>query len=240
MGTDYNEDLMTRLSQRSDGNSYFVENSRDLPQIFATELGDVLSVVARKVSIEIEFTDGAAPVRIIGRDGRISGNTVELSLNQLYGGQEKYALIEVTVPPRKPDTERNIAVARVRYEDALTQKPVEASARATVRFSRDSSEVVASANVAVQREVARNEIAIAKDRSIDLMDEGKKQEAVQNLRATQAKLQVTAEKYGVKELEGELSQLDQEAEELEQKGMDKTRRKSWRTDSFQMRNQQQQ
>ena len=54
IGTDFNEDLMTQLADRSDGNHYFVESSRDLPRIFAAELGDVLSVAARKVVIEID------------------------------------------------------------------------------------------------------------------------------------------------------------------------------------------
>src|SRR5205085_8842601 len=47
LGLGFNEDLMTRLAQRSDGNTYFVESSADLPRIFAAELGDVLNVVAR-------------------------------------------------------------------------------------------------------------------------------------------------------------------------------------------------
>ena len=54
VGTDFNEDLMARLAARSDGNHYFVAASSDLSRIFAAELGDVLSVVARKVVIEID------------------------------------------------------------------------------------------------------------------------------------------------------------------------------------------
>ena len=64
LGLGYNEDLMTRLAQRSDGNTYFVESSADLPRIFAAELGDVLDVVARRVVVEIEFPDGRAAARI--------------------------------------------------------------------------------------------------------------------------------------------------------------------------------
>ena len=90
VGTDYNEDLMTRLAQNSDGNSYFVESSYDLPRIFATELGDVLSVVARKVQLIIECSDGVRPLTIIGRQGRIRGRAVELYLNQLYPGTPIY------------------------------------------------------------------------------------------------------------------------------------------------------
>src|SRR5690606_2648360 len=34
LGLDYNEDLMTRLARRSDGNTYFVADSAALPGIF--------------------------------------------------------------------------------------------------------------------------------------------------------------------------------------------------------------
>ena len=97
VGTDYNEDLMTRLAQNSDGNSYFVESSYDLPRIFASELGDVLSVVAKKVQLRIDCPEGVRPIGIIGRQGRIRGRSVELYMNQLYGSQEKYALVEVEI-----------------------------------------------------------------------------------------------------------------------------------------------
>ncbi len=65
VGTDYNEDLMARLSQKSDGNIYFVESSYDLPKIFTAELGDVLNVVAKKVKVIIEVPEGIYPIAII-------------------------------------------------------------------------------------------------------------------------------------------------------------------------------
>jgi len=74
VGTDYNEDLMARLAQKSDGNTYFVESGYDLPRIFAAELGDVLNVVARRVKVTITLPENVKPVNIIGREGRIKGN----------------------------------------------------------------------------------------------------------------------------------------------------------------------
>ncbi|MBF0573751.1 MAG: VWA domain-containing protein, partial [Desulfamplus sp.] len=68
VGTDYNEDLMAKLAQNSDGNTYFVESSQDLPRIFTAELGDLLSVVARKIIIIIDMPKGVRPLRIIGRE----------------------------------------------------------------------------------------------------------------------------------------------------------------------------
>jgi Ca-activated chloride channel family protein len=146
LGLGYNEDLMTRLAQRSDGNTYFVEHSADLPRIFATELGDVLNVVARRVVIEIDFPAGVRPVRFVGREGAISGQRAELALNQLYGGQERFALVEVEVAPTSPGSVREIARAQVRYDDVASQRTATLSATREVNFSADRSRVVASAD----------------------------------------------------------------------------------------------
>lgn len=91
VGTDYNEDLMTRLAQRSDGNTYFVENENDLARIFGQELGDVLNVVARNIRIQIICPENVKPLRSIGREATIRGQKVELNLNQLYGNQERFS-----------------------------------------------------------------------------------------------------------------------------------------------------
>ncbi len=84
IGTDFNEDLMAQLASRSDGNHYFVESSNDLPRIFAAERGDVLSIAANRIRIDIECLPGVRPLRVIGREGSIRGNRVELQMNQLY------------------------------------------------------------------------------------------------------------------------------------------------------------
>lgn len=172
LGTDYNEDLMTRLAQNSDGNTYFVEDSSDLARVFNAELGEVLSVVAREVKVKIEFTGGVKPLRIVGREGIVRGEQVEIYLNQLYGGQEKYALVEVEVPPTAHEKTRDLCKARVEYANLLTEKAGEASATAQAKFSREDTSVQQSANVAVQREYILNSIALTKDQGIALADQG--------------------------------------------------------------------
>lgn len=239
VGADFNEDLMTQLAQNSDGNTYFVESSNDLPHIFAAELGDVLSVVARKVILEIECPEGLRPLRIIGRDGRIRGRRVELNLNQLYGGQEKYTLIEIEVPAGRVDETREIASAHCRYEDALTQKAVSCSGNVSARFSPDEQEVLASNNKEVQGELVRNRIALAKDKAIRLMDEGKKQQAVQELKQEFEELRIyNADNRLPDVMQEEARELAENAEQLDQDGLSKVHRKTLRNESYQMRNQQ--
>jgi Ca-activated chloride channel family protein len=238
LGLGFNEDLMTRLAQRSDGNTYFVESSDDLPRIFAGELGEVLNVVARRVVIEVEFPEGVRPLNFVGREGVIRGRKAELTLNQLYGGQEKFALIEVEVPASKAGAEIEIASARLTYEDVLTQKTTVARAQRTMTFSENHENVVSSANLGVQNDYAINVLAETKDKAVELVDANRRADAAKELRAKAAELRATAAAYSnAPVLELAKRQLV-EADKLEQEGLSNSSRKAYRAENAQTRNQQ--
>jgi len=238
VGVDYNEDLMTSLSQSSDGNSYFVESSYDLPRIFTSELGDVLNVVAKKVRLNIECPDGVRPLNIIGRQGRIRGGQVELYLNQLYGNQEKYVLLEVEINGGRSGENKEIAFARVTYENPFTRRNEQATGRAFARFSQDRNEVRRSTNVRVYREYQLNLNAMAKDKAISLSDEGRKEEAVDELKRSARKLREAGQEFDDARMLDQAQEMEAQAAEIETKGMTKKRRKILRTESFQMKTQQ--
>ncbi len=239
VGTDFNEDLMTRLAERSDGNHYFVESSRDLPRILAAELGDVLSVVARRVVVEVECPPGVRPVRIIGRDGRIRGNRVELQMNQVYGGQQKYALVEVELPASTPEQTLELALARCSYENALTRMAEESTSRAQVRFTARDEEVRASANRVVQEDLLQNEMAQAKDEALDLYNAGRADDAARELRQVGARLQEQAAALGLSDLATEAESLEGAATEFQERKLDSVRKKEIRSESYRVRTQQQ-
>jgi Ca-activated chloride channel homolog len=238
LGLGFNEDLMTRLAMRSDGNTYFVEDSSDLPRIFSAELGDVLNVIARRVIIEIEFPSGVRPLKFIGRDGVISGQRAELSLNQLYGGQEKFALVEVEVSPSKPGVDREIARARVSYEDAVNQRPTTVTAKRNVQFSASRAEVVRSADHQVQADYAANALAVAKDEAVVLVDSNRRDEAASVLRQRAQELNAMGELYKNSAVKALAAPAAPEADRLEKEGLGNAERKIYRAESAQTRNQQ--
>ncbi|MBF0468563.1 MAG: VWA domain-containing protein [Desulfamplus sp.] len=238
VGTDYNEDLMARLSHNSDGNIYFVESSVDLPGIFTAELGDVLSVVARKIIITIEMPEGVRPIRIIGRDGTINNNRVELSMNQLYGGQKKYILVEARIPESNSGQQMKIATADISYENPFSLKSVEDQGASFITFSEDKDEVAGSANIGVVREYELNINALAREKAITLSDEGKKEEAVQALKDSAAKLKSVGSAFKDEALMEQAAELENQAEAIDREGMSKKSRKLLRTESYQMKTQQ--
>jgi Ca-activated chloride channel homolog len=238
LGLGYNEDLMTRLALRSDGNTYFVEHSADLPRIFAAELGDVLNVVARRVVIVIEFPDGVRPVCFIGREGTIRGRKAELTLNQLYGGQERFALIEVEVAPAGPGTEREIARATVSYEDAVSQRPATLTAKRSVQFSASRAAVIESADHRVQADYAANVMALAKDEAVAFVDAGRRDAAGAILRNRAQELRTMGELYQNRAVVDMAAPAAREAERVERDGLGNAERKIYRAESAQVKNQQ--
>lgn len=238
LGLGFNEDLMTRLAQRSDGNTYFVESSDDLPRIFAGELGDVLNVIARRVVIEVEFPEGVRPLNFVGREGVIRGRKAELTLNQLYGGQEKFALIEVEVPSCKAGSELEIASAKLSYENALTQKTTVVRTQRKVSFSESRETVVSSADKKVQNDYAANVIAETKDKAVELVDANRRGDAAKELRAKAAELKATASTYNNAPMAALAVQQEAEADKLERQGLSNADRKSYRAENAQTKSQQ--
>lgn len=238
IGHGFNEDLMSQLADRSDGNHYYVESSIDLPRIFAAELGDVLSVAARRISIELETPAGVQPIRIIGREGRITGNRVEVHLNQLYGGQEKYVLIEVQVNPGRPDQLQKIADARCQYENALTNRQESTAALAQVRFSQRPEEVRKSANKPVLEAVVDNEMAASRERALDLYNAGRKDEAVAEIRSSSDKLKSQSRSLGFSDLAAEAEVFEEDAATFSAPTLPSSVKKEIRSESYKVRKQQ--
>lgn len=238
LGLGYNEDLMTRLAQRSEGNTYFVEHSGDLPRIFAAELGDVLNVVARRIIVEVEFPAGVTPRRFVGREGRISGRRAEFALSELIGGQEKFALVEVDLEPARAGTEREVARANARYEDAVTMRPTSQSAACRVAFSGRRDEVVESANHRVQVDYAANLMALAKDEAVALVDQNRRSEAAVVLRARAQDLRQVADAYGNRAVGEVAAAIAPTAARVEQEGLGNAERKAFRAEAAQTLNQQ--
>jgi len=201
LGLDYNEDLMTQLARKSDGNHYFIENSTDLARQFGYEFDDVLSVVAQEVTVGITCGPGVRPIRVLGREADITGQTVTTYVNQVYGNQEKYVLLEVEVPAQQAGTEQNLANVNVSYVNMASKNPDKIARVASTRFTGSASLVESSTNATVMTS-AIEQIAVERNKqAVLLRDQGKIEEARKVLLDNAAFLSENAVKYNSKELE---------------------------------------
>ncbi|WP_114195011.1 vWA domain-containing protein [Edaphovirga cremea] len=177
LGENYNEDLMTAIAGYSDGNHAFVANSADLESAFTKEFQDVMSVVAQDVVVQIKTGDRVKPVRLLGRDGDISGNTVNVKLNQLYSNQEKYVLLEVIPEKGTDNQQKNLADVSVSYLNLSNKQQDRVNERVTVSYSKSAAKVseAVQEDVLVESEIQKT--ALANDEAIRLIDAGRKDDA---------------------------------------------------------------
>jgi len=225
LGLGYNEDLMTQLAGYSDGNHAFVENAADLATIFQYEFGDVLSVIAQDVDIEIQCKNGVKPIRVLGRQADILGNRVHTSLSQLYSEQEKYLLLEVEVPAQSSTEALQVADVKVNYHNLHAKKRDQLTEIALVRFSGSDSEVRSAINAPVYEAAVQQVANEASKRAIDLRDKGDVKQAKEILSKNASYLRQEAAAIGGSQaLEEQASESTEDAEKLESSNWNRTRK----------------
>lgn len=177
IGDGYNEDLMAAIAQYSDGNHVFVQNTADLEKSFAHEFGDVMSVVAQDVVVEINVAENVKPLRLLGREGEIHDNKVTVKLNQLYAQQEKYVMLEVLPAKGSAAQSKPLAEVKVSYDNLATQQKERWDEKMTVRYTASAGDVQKARVEDVIVDSAIQKSAIQNEQALKLMDEGKMDEA---------------------------------------------------------------
>lgn len=100
VGLDFNEDLMTNLSEHGRGNYYFIDKSENIPDIFKKELKGLLSVIAQNTTVEIEYPkdylelDKSFAYEI---DKTKVKNIYSYKFNDLYSEDKRVALIKFKI-----------------------------------------------------------------------------------------------------------------------------------------------
>lgn len=235
LGLDYNEDLMTALSQASEGNTYFVETPRDLPRIFNRELGEVLEIVAAGVRLEITPLPGTTIHRVLGREATVMEGAHHIDLREVAAEQAKYVVLEVEIPAGTEGERRALLTAGVRYQvpgdNRDRQLPEEQTA---VRFS-DDSEKLARVDHAVETAHARLLLAHAREAAIERADDFDPEGVVFMLSAPIANLLERAESSGNAEVRALAEEAFDLSEAIGTNGMDNAQRKRLRAEAYQER-----
>jgi Ca-activated chloride channel family protein len=224
LGLGYNEDLMVKLAQNSDGNHAFVEHPRELARIFNYEFGDLLSAVAQDVEIIIQCAPGIRPIRLLGRPADIVGQQVVAKINQIYGRQEKYLLLEVEVPSKTAGSAMPVAMVEVNYADLIAKKRDQLNGVASVTFSSSSMVAKKSINKAVMINSVEQIANETNKRAVELRDQGKLKGAKKLLDDNSDYLQMNSQKYGSKRLKDFEMDNRRDADNLDEKNWNRQRK----------------
>jgi Ca-activated chloride channel family protein len=132
---------------------------------------------------------------VLERDANIVGQSVTTTLNQLYGRQMKYVVLEMELPPGRAGEEMRVASVDVSYANMATKTTDRLGSAVSVRFTDLPSLVESNANPDVMV-AAAHQISVERNRiAVQLRDEGKVEEARQTLESNAAYLFDNATKY---------------------------------------------
>jgi Ca-activated chloride channel family protein len=218
IGLGYNEDLMTELARRSDGNHAFIENAAELPRYFDLELGTATAVIGRDVDLRVRFPAGVRPLRTLGRMAEVFGDEVRASMSQIYAGQKQVLLVEVELPPGVARDEQVVASVKLGFSDLATSTTQVREAEARVRYTLDRAAV----DAAEERSVSVNVVELLaneeSERAVALRDQGRVQEARELLMRNSAYIDENDRRYNAPALKKLKQKTDKSAKNVEADG----------------------
>lgn len=116
VGNDFNENLMADIADYGKGNYFYIKNSFDIPEIFASELNGVRNLVGQGTKVRVTFPSNYLSLnKVFGYPFEISGNEITIDFKDVFAGQSKTVLVKFNVM-RKIDTRLNF-VSELTYED---------------------------------------------------------------------------------------------------------------------------
>ncbi len=117
VGNEFNENLMTDIAEYGRGNYYYIKNSSDIPEIFATELRSMRNLVGQGTKVKVKYPGENLRVsKVFGYPYEIEGDEVTIDFKDFFSGQKKSVLIKFDIT-KKSDK-------KLEFQNELTYEDV--------------------------------------------------------------------------------------------------------------------
>lgn len=151
IGIDFNEDLMTGLSEYGSGNYYFIKDPEMIPSIFEKELKGLLNVVAQNAVLTIDLPTGIVLDKLFAYKYEQSGNRVTINFRDIFSEETKAVMLRFKVQ----DTRQ----AQFAFHSTLTYNDATTEAKPGLKL--ETTQVLALAETPADRAASRNEDIMA-------------------------------------------------------------------------------
>lgn len=99
VGLDFNEHLLEAMATQGGGSFCFIERPEQIPDMFQRELGDLLTVAAREVFLNITIPRGVA-LEVLGElPSEHREERLRIFLGDVYGGEQRAIFTRALFPP---------------------------------------------------------------------------------------------------------------------------------------------
>jgi Ca-activated chloride channel family protein len=181
LGDDYNEDLLEAMARSGDGNYYYIESPKQLPDIFQTELKGLMATFGNTVSLGIEPQDDVTVADVLNDLDRLPSGL--LKLPNLIAGMPIIVVVRLNVPPTAQ--ERELCRFRLAWNDPGQSERRETTAPLSLPVMAASWESLAP-NMEVQERAALLLIARSKKAATLCLESGDFEGALRCLKEARA------------------------------------------------------
>lgn len=237
LGVSFNEDLMLSIAREGKGNYHFIKDGADTEKVFKKELDELTHVVARAVKLRIKLADGVGLVRVLGSqvlndtqakqvraeeqkidrkvldELGIAANRkkadepgIKMLIPNFYRGDNHVVMLEIEVP--KGRGPRAIAEVFLKYKDLPHRANREEKVAVRMQYTPDRSQMVASINKNVKKNLLGFQTGEALMQAAALIDQGRTSEAVKLLDERMVVLGVAAREWRDRDLDRDGKLLD--------------------------------
>jgi len=129
LGLDYDEDLLSAMSDAGGGSYRFVDRPGQLSALFAEELQQMGAIAGREALVDIQLPTGVTLQEVYGYEATPTPGGFDVFLGDVHGGETRKIVVRVQVAPAAEGT-LDVADVDLRYADAETGE--DGRARTTV------------------------------------------------------------------------------------------------------------
>lgn len=234
-GANFDEDLLIGMAQAAGGNFYFIQSTDDAAGVFSIELQSLKSIAAQNLTVTLSPAAGVEIARVLsGSRQDTSGDTLTLSLGDVYENEDKLLALSLKVPGQAASGPWQALSGAYSYQSLVDGVIEQGKGDLAVAASFGTIEEAAAAPAPMDVivEISRVRIATAKEAALKLAETGDSAAAAKSLRDVIADLRAKGlhERFEIAE---ELDQLEFFANRLEGGRLDNASRKEMRDQSFQ-------
>jgi Ca-activated chloride channel homolog len=152
-GPEYNEELLAGIARRGGGNYYYIARPELIPEVFRSELEQLLTIVAKNIRLRLVLGRWVELRQVYNQQPILGQRTAEVQLQDLERGASQRTLVELSLGRRPPGTYR-VARIEVYYDDCVTgafNQRMEGDL--VFQFVNDPALAASGVNGTVQREI---------------------------------------------------------------------------------------
>src|SRR5262245_11099535 len=175
VGLDFNENLLEALAEQGGGHFYYIERPDQIPNVFRSELGELLTVVAREVFLSIAIPRGVAIELLGDLAHERHGDRLRVFLGDVCAGDRRALYTRVLTPPDATGTSV-VLRGELGYAD-LDGRTATVATDMAFSYVREAEALLAPLYEAILQRASELEMAAATTRALKLERAGQRQQA---------------------------------------------------------------